>query len=366
MRKTSLVSVISVFMVFGSQADAEQPGVAATHSISNKIFIPHHVKNNPGKYANSMHNLRINSTPHAPLRSRSHGYGPVYGHGTRVRSGLHPRHSGSGHKRYYQPYYVPYYSYYPSYDSDYGDRRYNSYYIHGDIPPVYEAQRVVVHDNLPERSDRVVNAANQRQLTRKVLKDITSQRFEAVKELAHYPNLASVAVLIDVLINDASAKVRSGAAESLGKIYHPAAFEALLRSERYDQDDLVRDAAEVAIGEIRYNNSPEDLPALPMLLAMNDGRGKLGDYLEQIRFGRADQRQDAVRQLDRYPGTQAAAALINSIINDPDEYVRKEAAYRLGKLKDTMARPFLAAAGELDPEKMVRRMANDSLEKIEK
>ena len=97
---------------------------------------------------------------------------------------------------------------------------------------------------------------------------------------------------------------------------------------------------------------------------MNEGKPELGRYLEDLRLGSADQRRNAAKELRNYIGTQAVAALTNTLINDPDESVREETAESLGKITDRMALPFLEAARLSDPDKDVREEADEAIDKI--
>ena len=137
-----------------------------------------------------------------------------------------------------------------------------------------------------------------------------------------------------------------------------------MRVVYFDSCRLVRKASEVAIEEIKYLNDPESLPEEIDYLFLNDGRMKLGDYLETLRFGRADQRERAVRRRGDYKGTQTSVALIDAMINDPDEYVREEAAKQLFELGDGAAVPFIAVAAEDDPSRRVQRRTRKIMRRL--
>ena len=81
--------------------------------------------------------------------------------------------------------------------------------------------------------------------------------------------------------------------------------------------------------------SEEEMPPL------NAGPDDLSYRLVQLRFSLAQQRKKIVSKLNDYPGTRTAAALINVLINDDSETVRKEAAQILDNFNDKMALPFL-------------------------
>ena len=256
--------------------------------------------------------------------------------------------------RYYDPYYYPYY--YPYYP--------NTIRIYGSIPPV-----VVNHVNVNPVAPVVVQSptvqvSRQSSLISKAIREGSDDRKQAVRELSGYPDIASVAVLLDVLINDGDDEVRRAAAKSLGEIGDPTAYEALMRSAASEQSERVRDEAVAAADHIKLAVSEQELYLSPKMPPMNTGKEKLGQLLEEIRFGNHEVREDAVKDLDDYPGTQSVCALINVLINDPEEDIREDAAESLGKIGDRMVLPFLDWALYNDPDDEVRKNSKKAIEKI--
>ena len=190
-----------------------------------------------------------------------------------------------------------------------------------------------------------------------------AEREAAVRELAGYETIASVAALMDALINDSEAGVRRAAAQSLGVVGDPATFEILWRSVEADGEESVRDAARAAAQKIAESYDLHK-PQVAKFPPMNQGKMELGEYLEDLRLGGTSVRQKAAKKLRDHAGTQAVAALINALINDPDAKVREEAAESLGKMADRMALDFLKAARESDSEKDVREEAEEAVEDI--
>ncbi len=207
-------------------------------------------------------------------------------------------------------------------------------------------------------------ASRQEKLIGQLLLAQPDDRESAACELSQFEGIAVVAALIDALINDAEVKVRTAAAVSLGKIADPLAFEALMRSSMAEQDKTAIEAATVAVQNIRDKMGQEQIYVSERFPPMNEGKPELGRYLEDLRLGSADQRRHAAKELRHYIGTQAVAALINTLINDPDEKVREETAESLAKITDRMALPFLEAARLSDPDKDVREEADEAIDEI--
>jgi len=250
---------------------------------------------------------------------------------------------------YYSPYYVP------------TIRIYNTM-----TPPPVVVNRVevarppaqVVVEEVP------VDVPLEVKLIDTALREGAEDRRAAARSLSQYPKISSVAVLVDVLINDADAAVRSAAAKSLGEIGDPAGYEALLRSAAFELDEEVRVAAEAAAATIKAQVEEEELYVSPKMPPMNTGDEKLGQYLEELRFGNAEIRKEAANKMEGYPGTQTVTALVDMLINDAADEVREEAAESLGALGDRMALPFLKWAQLNDPNESVREDAEKAIEKI--
>lgn len=265
----------------------------------------------------------------------------IYGHYPILYPSYHHYYYGS-----YDPYY---YGYYP-----YGTTR-----VYVPSTTVYVEKPVVVE------APTQVYESPQQNLISQVLRDDDTARLSAARELALYKNISSVAALVDVLINDSSPEVRATAAESLAQITDPAAYPALLRSATAEEDEeTVRLAALAGADTIKAQTDESLLYVSPKMPPMNTGKPKLGEYLEDLRYGSREQREHAVKKLDDYRGTQSVAALINVLINDPVDEVREEAAETLGKLGDRMALPYLRWTRHNDPDKSVREDAKKAIEKI--
>jgi HEAT repeat protein len=326
----------------------------------------------------------ISNVPHNPVITDSRPSGHSTSRALRSRR---------GHTYYVSPaYYYPTYGYGSYYSRGYsrGTSRYgnNYHYYYGEPcdsesnssthntnyeseanyasyseiePAIRESRTAVLEQNTQAVPD---NDAQLGRLIDQLLHGQRRERMEASRSLADFTSIRSVAVLMDAVVNDADTTVRKSAAKSLGKIADPLAYEVLMRIVYFDNNPVVRKASEVALEEIKYANDEAVLPESIEYLRMNDGRLKLGDYLETLRFGRADQRERAARRLGDFKGTQTSAALIDSLINDPDEYVRDEAASQLYKLGDRMAIPFIAAAADGDPSRRVHRRARKILRRL--
>lgn len=235
--------------------------------------------------------------------------------------------------------------------------------------PVVVERHVVVREPetiIVEEADE--GASRQERLIEQLLLAQPDDRESAARELSRFEGIATVAALVDALINDAEVKVRTAAAVSLGKLADSLAFEALMRSSMAEQDKAVIDAATIAVQNIRDRDrdkmGQEQIYVSERFPPMNEGKPELGHYLEDLRLGSADQRRQAAKELSHYIGTQAVAALINNLINDPDESVREETAESLGKISDRMALPFLETARLSDPNEDVRKEADKAIYKI--
>jgi len=211
-----------------------------------------------------------------------------------------------------------------------------------------------------------VYASRQAELFDQVLRDESEERVKAAVELGDYQDISSVAILIDVLINDADSVVRAAAATSLGKIGDTMAYEALLRSAEAEHEPQMQEAAQKASEIIKKAIETGGLYVYvsSVFPPMNDGKVELAQYLEDMRFGSDDVRGNAAKELVNYKGTQATAALLNALINDDNAGVRKETAESLGKIGDRMTLPFLKWSCDNDPDESVRKEADKAVEKI--
>ena len=210
----------------------------------------------------------------------------------------------------------------------------------------------------------LLHVSEQRDFVDMVLRASEDERKAAALKLREYKNIASVAVLIDVLINDGSSAVRAVAAESLGEIGEPAAYEALVRSAVAEEDERVREKADEAIEQIHKRADDKQLYLSRRMPPMNEGKKKLPEHLEDLRYGDQKTRREAADELKEYHGTQAVAALINVLINDPSDDVRERAIESLGEIGDRMALPFLRWTRYNDPEESVREDAEEAIDKM--
>ncbi len=259
----------------------------------------------------------------------------------------------------------------------YYDRPYRTVYIYESVPSVYiyesapsvvaGEEYVVIKKPEPAKVDpQQVYASRQAELFDQVLRDESEERVKAAVELGDYRDIASVAILIDVLINDADPVVRAAAATSLGKIGDTMAYEALLRSAEAEHEPQMQEAAQKASEIIKKTIETEGLYVYvsSVFPPMNDGKVELSQYLEDMRFGSDDVRENAAKEMVNHKGTQATAALLNALINDDNADVRKETAESLGKIGDRMALPFLKWSCDNDPDESVRKEADKAVEKI--
>jgi len=210
----------------------------------------------------------------------------------------------------------------------------------------------------------VTYIATQQDLIDELLRGEPEQRLEACAKLIEHPNIRSVAVLIDAMINDADARVRAAAAHSLGEIGDPRAYEALLRSGQAEEDEKVKLAAQQESKILKEKAKAQKIYVGEVFPPMNTGEVKLGEYLEDLRFGEDHQREKAAEKLAKYQGTQTTAALIDTLINDEKGDVREEAAESLGELGDKMALPFLEWAKKRDVDKATKDDAKDAIKDI--
>jgi len=267
----------------------------------------------------------------------------------------YPRHRYHHYSGWYAPRYRTVRTYYYT-------QPLRTVYVYEQRPSVIvrEPPRIRVVDPHPV----FLQPSGPKRLIDKVLRAEPDKRLEAAEKLAGQKDIQAVAVLIDVLINDADSRIRIAAATSLGKIGNPLAYEALLRSAEAESDQPVRQAAQQAVETLKSKAEAEKLLVSKTFPPMNQGNAKLGEYLQDTRFGTKHIREKAAKELADFKGTQAVAALINLMINDYEDDVREEAAESLGKIGDRMALPFLQWTRAHDPDKSTRNDAEEAIEKI--
>ena len=266
--------------------------------------------------------------------------------------------------RYYRPHHRRYHSHLSHYGRYYSCWPYRIVFVYQPAPVIVEERVIVRAPTAVSVKPNDVYISTQNKLMDQVLHEDTEQRMAAARELSEYRNVSSVAVLIDVLVNDAEAGVRTEAADSLGRIGNPTAYEVLLRIAEADIDEHVRERAEHSARKIEEGIDAEVLHVSSVFPPMNQGDEQLGEYLEDLRFGSTLIRERAAAKLIEHRGTQAASALINVLINDYDRDVRLAAARSLSEMGDRMAVPFLELAAANDESPSVRKEAEEAVETI--
>lgn len=313
-----------------------------------------------------------------PPHTRGGRYANVYRHGAGRPYGYHQR--GYRPSAYYSPYYGRTCSLWPRYSNPYLYwRRPVRYHLPWNRPELVVTARhtgglkyykripevtlVKLHSEPTELIQPVSFVPREQFLIEAVLRRGRGDRILAILELRDYKKITSVAVLIDALINDYNDDVRAEAAHSLGVIGLPIAYEALVRGGSREKAPEVCDAIDNAIKSIKEKTGSE-IPHISKMPTSRHGTQKLADYLEDLHYGGAETRETAVKNLRSYKDTRAVAALINTLINDPDKKVRKEAAESLGEIGDRMALPFLRSARNNDIENSVQKEARQAIKEI--
>ena len=274
-----------------------------------------------------------------------------------------------GRYHYYRPVVRIYgHSYYPTY---YYDPYYYDYFAYPQVvrvvtpsPQVIVQQVGATPSPTVTYTEAPVRQTAQEKLIDDLMRGTNEDRKLSAMQLGQYKNISAVAALLDALINDGSDEVRASAAKSLGAISDPASYEALLRAAAVEPLGSTKQEMEVAAERIRTTVGEENLYVSPKMPPMNQGDEKLGQYLEELRYGNAKAREEAADALEKYPGTQTVAALINILINDYNSQVREEAAESFQKIRDRMALPFLKWAQLNDPNKEVRKDAEKAVKNI--
>ena len=313
---------------------------------------------------------------HARARLRfSVGSGPAYStsYSSYTTNAVHWRH-GPAHYRHRWPHPRLHRGYRPAYRVCYSRPvRPVTYVVTGSWCPPAVPRRIPsvrfvrLHEPDPvviTTGSSSVKLSREQQFIDTLMIGPADERLQAAEALAAHPDIASAAALVDALVNDADARVRAAAADSLGMIAEPLTYEALIRTERAETADPVLQAVRRAADEIARKADIESLLLTDPMPQMNYGEAKLAEYLEDLRYGSSSERKHAAEKLDDYKGTQPVAALINAMINDRDDDVREEAAESLGKIGDRMALGFLKVAQRNDRDKSVRKDAKKAIERI--
>ncbi len=219
-----------------------------------------------------------------------------------------------------------------------------------------------------------------------------------------------VPILVELLSHDPEVDVRRTAALSLGKVADPKGIPGLTASIK-DKDDLVREYSAWALGQIET-----ELPknsALALIMALGDSsvgvkqaaatalrnvlpQTELVKLLEQVLsvsevstrrsvvqalseleipssyplFLKALKdhdprvRQTAISGLGELADPRALILFRKHLLNDSDEGVRTEAAFRIGKLGGQNDIPALKQAVEADPTPNVHLWASWALQEL--
>jgi HEAT repeat protein len=177
-------------------------------------------------------------------------------------------------------------------------------------------------------------------------------RRAAVEALALAPPLAAREMLMAALED---AAIRDDAAQALARLGDADSVAALKRSASRGRTDAVRalelaprkQAADVLADLLSHRSRSIVQTAAEALAAHGDSRG-LTHLLWALRFsGDSSQRWRAAKalvNLGASAGPEATQALIDCLGRDPDESVRMEAAFTLGRLQAREAvEPLIAA-----------------------
>ena len=226
---------------------------------------------------------RIGSTPYRPPSRISHS-APVFHLPIRSRS-LYRGYNHYSPYSYYSTGYGTSRSRYPTVSTNILWPNYGSIVVNPVIPAVVVEKKAIETPSYIRPVVSPVRVAGHHDLVTKLMQSATHVRRQAARELAAFESITSVAALIDALINDADADVRKTAAKSLGEIGLPSAYFALLRCELFEQNELIKTAASLAIEEIKAKQDGQLPSESPALIPMNDGRSELADQLELLRFG---------------------------------------------------------------------------------
>jgi HEAT repeat protein len=165
----------------------------------------------------------------------------------------------------------------------------------------------------------------------------------AVRALAKVKPREAVESLIVVLKTAKNNGVRADAAEALGEIGDPKAFDALTEAVG-DKTSLARAAAAKALGKLG------DPGAIPSLLGLLDNEG-------------FDSRRYAAYALARFEDPRVAPALIG-LLKHPSATTRTDAAWALGKVKAPGVVEALVTASN-DEDSYVRNAATSSLARLD-
>ncbi len=193
-------------------------------------------------------------------------------------------------------------------------------------------------------------------------------REAAVRALGRIEDKRAVEPLINAL-KDKSREIREASAEALRKIKDRRAVEPLIAALN-DKDSSVRQEAAIALGEINDNRAVK-----PLIAAQKDEnshvRSSVAKALDKLGWSPEDDRQRAIHLIDRgfwnesiKIGEPAVEPLIVAL-KDKSDYVRRNAAKALGKIKDKSAvEPLIAVLKDKNEYSRVREEVVKALGEI--
>jgi hypothetical protein len=175
--------------------------------------------------------------------------------------------------------------------------------------------------------------------------DSPTVRMLTARILGERRDATAVSALITVLA-DWDSRVRGAGAEALGNLRDSSALDALMRSLD-DTDPMVQAKAAWALGELRDRRVVDRL-----IQALQDG-------------GSAAVRMAAARTLGERREVKAVPVLLQAL-QDRFTDIRQLAAWALGEIGEHSATEALTQLVQDDGNEIVRRLAREALEKIQK
>lgn len=166
---------------------------------------------------------------------------------------------------------------------------------------------------------------------RAALDDVSERvRAAAINGLAGMGDTQSASLIAAKLLEDKSLHVRKQAAYALGELQSSESRSSLIVALR-DKNAEMRGAAAFALGQYRDESAIE-----PLIVALKDK----SDFV----------RAQSARALGRHAASRAVAALIEMLLSDRDNEVKRQTALALGLIGEASALPALRQASQsLDP-----------------
>lgn len=187
-------------------------------------------------------------------------------------------------------------------------------------PEIIPGSNQVLRGSISTLSPRIPNSTEHEETLDDYVKMLAStdpeERLDAVVDMAHFYEEASLDHLGDILLHDGDEMVKISAAEEIGILANEKSITALT-SALNDPHDDVREAVVEALGEI---SSARVIPSLEVAL---------GDSNEDIR-------EIAVDLLGEIGGNDSIRALKNAL-DDESELVRESAAAYIFEIKNENA-----------------------------